>query len=96
MYSKRAHSHREVSLGYIESGETTITVANQKYKLIPGDIVLIPSETVHLCIPDNIEKFSFKMIYFDKTWWNSLFEIKNDSFMTLAIPHRSNSTWMSN
>jgi AraC-like DNA-binding protein len=86
MYSKRAHSHREVSLGYIESGETTITVDNQKYKLIPGDVVLIPSETVHLCIPDNIEQFKFKMIYFDSQWWNSNFNIRHDSFKTVAIP----------
>lgn len=86
MYSKRAHSHREVSLGFIESGETTITVKNQQYKLIPGDIVLIPSETVHLCIPHNIELFKFKMIYFDSSWWNNHFDIRHDSFKTLAIP----------
>nr|WP_230391601.1 MULTISPECIES: AraC family transcriptional regulator [unclassified Oceanispirochaeta] len=86
MYSKRAHSHKEVSLGYIESGKTTITVDNQKYQLIPGDIVLIPAEIVHLCIPDNVKQFKFQMIYYDTTWWNSHFNITAGSFKTLAIP----------
>lgn len=86
MYSKRAHSHKEVSLGYIESGQTTIKVQSQKYRLIPGDIVLIPSDTTHLCIPDNVDHFKFRMIYFDSPWFSSKFNISPDSFKTLAIP----------
>jgi AraC-like DNA-binding protein len=86
MYSKRPHSHNEVSLGYIESGKTTITVLNQKYQLLPGDSVLIPSETVHICIPEDVSHFRFQMIYFDKSWWKRNFTIPSESFKTLAIP----------
>ena len=86
IYSRRAHSHNEVSLGYIHSGRTTITVQGQKYNLSEGDLVLIPSKTVHLCVPEDLSCYRFQMIYLDADWLTRHFSLPPDSFKTLAIP----------
>jgi len=86
IYSRRPHSHDDVSLGYIESGQTIIRVHNQKYNLILGDLVLIPSRTVHICMPEDLDSFKFQMLYFDEKWWSRHFILPPDSFKTLAFP----------
>jgi len=86
IYSRRPHSHDEVSLGYIESGRTTITVGKQKYLLTEGDLVLIPSRTVHICIPEDLSCFRFRMYYLNEGWWIKNFPVSPDTFRTLAIP----------
>lgn len=87
MYSQRPHSHREVSLGYIEYGSTVIEVHKQEFELIAGDIVLIPSETVHYCKPVNPEKYKFHMFYFDRDWIETKFPELSDKFRCLAVPY---------
>jgi len=86
MYSKRPHSHEEVSIGYIETGRTTITVQNRHYLLSPGDVVLIPSRTVHICVPENVPDFKFIMFYIDEAWWKDHFSVAPDTFQSLAFP----------
>jgi AraC-like DNA-binding protein len=90
MYSQRSHSHGEVSLGYIESGVTVIEVDGQKYELQPGDVVLIPADTVHLCNPVNPEKYKFHMFYFDLKWLWSRFPELAIKFRCLAVPGGKN------
>lgn len=88
-FSMRAHSHVEVSLGYIEKGATTIKVLGQEFKLVKGDVVLIPSETVHICCPEDPKNYKFHMFYFDKQWFQSLFPSLEGQFRTLAFPTSS-------
>jgi AraC-like DNA-binding protein len=90
MYSQRSHSHIEVSLGYIESGDTIIEVDGQVYELIAGDIVLIPAETVHICKPVNPETYKFHMFYFDMEWIKLQFPQLSVRFRCLAVPGEKN------
>ena len=85
-YSLRSHSHREVSLGYIRSGETTITVDGQDFLLREGDMVIIASGTVHLCTPRDRDAFRFDMLYFDRDWWRVTLAQPAEGFPTLALP----------
>ncbi|MDC7224116.1 MAG: AraC family transcriptional regulator [Spirochaetales bacterium] len=85
-YSSRVHSHREVSLGYIRSGDTVISVRSEEYLLRRGDVVLIPAGTAHLCTPRDRETFRFDMLYFDRDWWEDCLDCSAEDFPVLAFP----------
>ena len=85
-YARRLHSHPEVSLGFIKSGDTTISILGQKYNLTPGDFVLIPAETAHLCIPHREEQFEFLMFYIDPDWWEKNLHFPSKNFYIYAAP----------
>lgn len=86
MFPRRSHSHKEISLGYIEKGETLIKIKGQEFLLIAGDIVLIPADTVHMCNPVNPKVYKYHMLYLDRSWIDCHFPSLIDGFETLAIP----------
>lgn len=86
VYPLRAHSHKEVSLGYIEKGSTEIKVLGQKFDLVAGDLVFIPSDTVHICTPYDPEAYVYHMFYFDRDWFDTNFPDLSGDFRTLAVP----------
>ena len=86
MYSKRLHSHKNISIGYIEEGDTAIKVLNQKYLLIPGDLVIIPPDTSHICVPEDENKFKFLMFYFDCSWWETKIGSLTGLLKSFAVP----------
>ncbi len=92
MFSQRSHSHKEVSLGYIESGETHIEVDGQTFELNSGDLILIPAETVHICKPVDPESYKFHMLYFDTDWLSLNFPVLSSSFRCLAVPYEKNTS----
>ncbi len=49
--SYKAHSHSELSIGIIESGETWLSLPNENVVLKNGDIILIAPNVVHACNP---------------------------------------------
>lgn len=82
----RTHTHREVSLGYIAEGSTTIFAEKLKYNLRPSDIILIPPGKAHLCKPAKPEEFKFSMVYFDSDWWHETFNMIPEEMNLLAVP----------
>ncbi|MDC7235894.1 MAG: AraC family transcriptional regulator [Spirochaetales bacterium] len=72
-YAIRKHSHKRVSLGLITEGTTTVTVHNTVFPLKEMDSIYIPADRVHLCRPDNENRFRFYMIYMDTKWFESAF-----------------------
>ncbi len=86
VYSKRVHSHEDISLGYIEKGKTLFNVQNQEYLLLPGDIVIIPAEVAHICTPENDDNYKFQMFYIDNKWWKDKLSISPCLFNTVARP----------
>ena len=85
-FASRIHSHPSVSLGYIEFGNTEFNVNNQRYNLLPGDMVLIPSETPHLCLPENESDFRYRLLFFTAEWWRENTELPPSDFRTHAAP----------
>lgn len=67
-YAVRRHSHDTLSVGIVEQGSSTILCEPLEFSLSPGTAVLIPPGTIHLCQPDDPERFRFKMIYIDPAW----------------------------
>jgi len=68
----KAHSHAELSLGIIESGQTQLThqstKGNEVVTLFPTDMILIPPHLVHACNPIMGTARSYHMLYVDMDW----------------------------
>jgi len=64
----KKHSHSQLSLGYVESGETLTFYQGKEWKLQQGDLVLIEPEKVHSCNPATEQGRSYCMLYLDKRW----------------------------
>ncbi|MDC7125371.1 MAG: AraC family transcriptional regulator [Spirochaetales bacterium] len=74
-YASRKHSHKEVSAGLILNGSTNVSVKDSTYKLSPGDFILIPAQTAHLCRPEQPDIFNFLLVYIDSEWWEKKLKV---------------------
>lgn len=74
-YSRRLHSHPELSVGVIEEGGTDIWVRDESYRLSPGDMIYFPPEKVHLCDPKNASSLRFVMLYLKADWFRMRFAV---------------------
>lgn len=79
----KPHSHKEVSLGLIKEGATRINIDGEEFILNQGDIVLIPPDMVHVCMPVDIKKFNFVMFYIDNEWLSN--KIHEDVFCLAPV-----------
>jgi len=73
LYSTRSHSHRELSIGFIDTGYSQVFCNQLDFFMKPGSVIFIPPECVHLCEPENSEIYRFKMLYIDSEWFRSIF-----------------------
>jgi len=68
----KAHSHAELSVGIIESGQTQLThqspMGDEAVTLFPNDLILIPPHLVHACNPIMGTARSYHMLYVDMNW----------------------------
>lgn len=82
-YVMKPHSHKEVSFGLIEEGVTRIIIEGEDFTLKKGDLIFIPPDSVHVCMPVEIDKFKFVMFYIDNDWFSR--EIYNDVYNLKAV-----------
>ena len=75
-YSVRTHSHEELTLGFVEKGGSTITCNALEFKIKEGQSILIPPGMIHLCRPDDLNRYRFTMLYIDPCWFESAFNIE--------------------
>ena len=90
-FSERPHTHEELSIGIILSGSTCVTVEGLNFSLKEGDLIVIPPDFAHLCIPSDPDRFNFHMLYFNPSWF-----IENTGMDAhLIAPHspRASSQW---
>ncbi len=64
----KAHSHSELSIGAIISGQTLLLIDEQKMSLHAGDLVIIEPDKVHACNPLPNSARSYYMLYIDNQW----------------------------
>ncbi|WP_275098885.1 AraC family transcriptional regulator [Sedimenticola hydrogenitrophicus] len=64
----KAHSHSELSIGVIVSGQTRLTCHGKDFVVREGDLVLIDPGRVHSCNPIEGNPRSYHMIYVDADW----------------------------
>lgn len=88
VFSIRKHSHKEISIGIIETGSTDATIKDFEFSLKTNDLILIPPDTIHLCVPDMKNEYYFKLIYIDKKWVEEVLKI-NPENITPAVKQLS-------
>lgn len=74
----KEHSHKELSIGIILKGSTTVVIDNREYRVERHNLILIPENRVHLCIPDDKDNFRFIMVYIESNWLKNTFNIKTE------------------
>jgi AraC-like DNA-binding protein len=89
IYAVRKHSHEEISVGFVEKGSSRISCETLRFELNVNHAIFIPPDTTHLCQPDDINKFVFKMIYIDPLWFFSVFNLNVRSLLP-QIAHLDN------
>ncbi len=62
----KEHLHNELSIGYIEEGETDLLVNGVNYYMKAGDAIVIQPHVMHRCIPRDITKWQSTIIYVSK------------------------------
>lgn len=66
--ANKSHLHNEYSFGFVEFGTSSLSVGEQIYQIKAGDIVMIAPDMSHLCVPDDIDNWSFTMLYADRDY----------------------------
>lgn len=79
IYAVRKHSHEEISVGFVEKGSSRISCKTLQFELNVNQVILIPPDITHLCQPDDMDNFIFKMLYIDPLWLFSVFNINSRS-----------------
>ena len=64
----KAHSHEELSIGFILEGATCLSIEGQAVLLQAGDSVFIEPHKVHACDPVAEQARSYHMLYLDSGW----------------------------
>lgn len=78
IHSTKAHFHNEVSIGLIEKGCSKTEIGGSTYELTDRTFLIIPPNMVHKCNPYDYEQWSFRMLYINKEWFQSAFDIESE------------------
>lgn len=72
-YPVRHHSHEELSIGFVEQGSSRITCKSLDFQMDIDQVVLLPPDAIHLCVPEKEGQFNFLVFYIDTQWFASVF-----------------------
>lgn len=79
IHSNKAHFHNEISLGLVENGGCRTQIGGNTYELDESTVLIIPAELVHKCNPVNFDKWKFRMLYINKEWFESSFNVDSSN-----------------
>ncbi|NPV91077.1 MAG: AraC family transcriptional regulator [Firmicutes bacterium] len=68
LHAYRKHSHEEYSLGLVEAGSTRFWFEGRDFRVDPGELILIPPQTLHSCSPQDQENWSYCMFFIQPGW----------------------------
>lgn len=74
-YAIRNHSHGELQIGFVERGSSTITCKNLAFNMKAEQAILIPPDIIHLCQPDEMDRFKFTILYIARHWFETAFKL---------------------
>ena len=67
--SYKHHVHRELSLGYIVRGRSTVQFGGRDYRYMMGEGIVIPPMLSHMCSPDDPSDWGVVMLYIDLSYY---------------------------
>jgi YesN/AraC family two-component response regulator len=62
------------SITFIDQGICTAWIDGQEHTLSSGDILFIPADIVHACVPDQANELVFRMMLLDANWMKTFFD----------------------
>ena len=71
LYDYKKHVHNELSLGYILSGSTELTLSGRTLHYEAGDGVIIPPLMPHRCAPNDIHDWEYIMLFIDPGYYEN-------------------------
>lgn len=73
LHAYKDHLHQELSIGYIEKGESILNVSGKDYYIEAGEAVIIYPYVSHKCQPIDVNNWGFTMIYIDSEFYKGVF-----------------------
>lgn len=74
LHSYKDHLHHELSIGYIEKGESVLNVNGEDYRIKAREAVIIYPYVSHKCQPVDINNWAFTMIYIEDDFCKGNFD----------------------
>ncbi len=71
----KAHSHPDLTLGFVLEGETVVTVGKKEFYIGKDSIILIPQNIIHLCKPQDKNNFEYLVLHIDGKWLDEILGI---------------------
>lgn len=73
------HCHEELSIGLIDEGSGIVSYYGKTFTVTPKHAIIVPSNIVHKCNAINMNNWSYRMLYINAEWFQSLFleEVKD-------------------
>jgi len=71
-HAYKHHVHKELSLGYIVEGTTDLTLHDRTIHYRDGNGVIIPPLMTHKCAPNDIDHWSYAMLFVDPDYFGDL------------------------
>jgi len=72
LHTYKPHVHNELSLGYIVEGSTDLTLNDMTIHFRSGDGVIIPPLMTHRCAPNDINHWSYIMLFVDPGYYSDV------------------------
>jgi AraC-like DNA-binding protein len=66
------HTHDTLSIGAVDSGHSNYACGDDRARLGPGSLVMIPAASVHSCNPDVDSEWSYQMLHLDVEWTHAV------------------------
>ncbi|MBP2654142.1 MAG: transcriptional regulator, AraC family [Firmicutes bacterium] len=79
----RKHIHNEFSLGIVEHGHSNFWANGNVNTIGPGNVIIIPSQIVHSCMPKRQDNWKYKMLFINEAWFATIIK-KNNGLKRLA------------
>lgn len=77
------HTHPTLSIGIVDDGASTFSLADSAMRITPGDVVLVKAGDVHCCNPDDLQRWSYRMFHLDQAWLQALLAESPESAISL-------------
>ena len=71
-HAYKSHVHNELSLGYIIEGSTDLSLNDNTILYQSGDGVIIPPLMTHRCAPNDINHWSYIMLFVDPSYYSDV------------------------
>jgi len=82
------HTHQAYEIYYLLNGNLQFLIENNIYSLMPGDVLLINSNELHMPIKDQNTEFEGIKIHFEPSFYNPLsVSVANEDFLAFNLLH---------